>query len=228
MRNSNLKRIEFSNTHEDTEGTWAISYGDMITLLLSFFVIFFSFDYKKEKEVRLDNSALGNLSGFVFKGESELSRVESTVPQEIIDTSSVVKKISDGKLMVFFPHLSFFASAQTTLTPEGRSVVRGFAKQYMKYAGKFKVKVIAYTDSRKVRARYHHRFKDNLELSVLRSVDVMRTLKESGVPGRRIELGGHGVLNPKYLSQLIDKPLNQKEIESISRTVAFLLIREDA
>lgn len=40
MRKRKLKKIH-SQIHTDSDGSWAISYGDMITLLLSFFVIFF-------------------------------------------------------------------------------------------------------------------------------------------------------------------------------------------
>jgi flagellar motor protein MotB len=47
----------------DTEGSWAISYGDMITLLLSFFIIFFSTDQEKDRMKAMESAllvALGN------------------------------------------------------------------------------------------------------------------------------------------------------------------------
>jgi flagellar motor protein MotB len=47
-----MKFVNLSKDHEEeveSEGTWAISYGDMITLLLSFFVIFFTTDFDKKK-----------------------------------------------------------------------------------------------------------------------------------------------------------------------------------
>ena len=45
-----LKR-EQEQIHIDTEGSWAISYGDMITLLLGFFILFFSLEPETKKRV---------------------------------------------------------------------------------------------------------------------------------------------------------------------------------
>ena len=38
-----VKKNRRIHQEEDSEGSWAVSYGDMITLLLSFFVIFHYF-----------------------------------------------------------------------------------------------------------------------------------------------------------------------------------------
>jgi len=37
-----LRQTEESLQAVDTEGSWAISYGDMVTLLLTFFILFSS------------------------------------------------------------------------------------------------------------------------------------------------------------------------------------------
>jgi len=44
-----------SHSEIDSEGSWAISYGDMVTLLLTFFIIFFAADkFKMQKALKLD------------------------------------------------------------------------------------------------------------------------------------------------------------------------------
>jgi flagellar motor protein MotB len=56
----------------DTEGTWAVSYGDMVTLLLTFFILFFSLDPaakkstggEQDKPNPLSLSLMGSLNKF--------------------------------------------------------------------------------------------------------------------------------------------------------------------
>ena len=38
----------------DSEGSWAVSYGDMVTLLLTFFIIFFTTDPKQGTKQRVE------------------------------------------------------------------------------------------------------------------------------------------------------------------------------
>ena len=58
------------HSEEDSEGTWAISYGDMITLLLSFFVIFYNADFKAKKI---------EITRFDYKGEKAAGQKVYTV-----------------------------------------------------------------------------------------------------------------------------------------------------
>jgi flagellar motor protein MotB len=54
-----------SANHEEeveSEGTWAVSYGDMITLLLSFFVIFFTTDFDKKKQEDMNQHMMEELT----------------------------------------------------------------------------------------------------------------------------------------------------------------------
>jgi flagellar motor protein MotB len=50
-----LKNHKEVASEEESEGTWAVSYGDMITLLLSFFVIFYNTDFEKEKTLKINH-----------------------------------------------------------------------------------------------------------------------------------------------------------------------------
>ncbi|MBL7686769.1 MAG: hypothetical protein JNJ49_01955, partial [Bdellovibrionaceae bacterium] len=46
-----LKRLQDTHPQEeaDSEGSWAISYGDMVTLLLCFFILFFTVNPNKDQ-----------------------------------------------------------------------------------------------------------------------------------------------------------------------------------
>lgn len=219
----------FTNDHTDTEGTWAISYGDMITLLLSFFVIYFSTDFTEKKEKELNTGLMENLeSGKYDKMLDHMVEEQTTTPENLTRYQSVVEETDDGRLMIYFPKASFFKSGRTTVIEDKKALLDQLAKSYLPYAGKYKLKIQAFTDGRKVIRRIANKYEDNLELSVFRALSVMRYLEKSGIPAHRMELGGRGVFRKEIFKSITDKELTQKEMEAYSRTVAFVLVREDA
>lgn len=218
-----------TESHTDTEGSWAISYGDMITLLLSFFVIFFSFDFKKEKEIKLEETAIKNIALLDTTEEKNNGMIDSETTQldELNEVTTIVQKAYNGQLVVFFKGANFFDSGKETVNDFGKTLLDKFITKYIPYAGKFKLKIQAFTDDKPVRANVH-RYRDNVELSALRSISILRHLSKNGVPLNRVEIGGQGILNPKGLEALGIKNDNIEEIRKMSRTIAFILYREDA
>lgn len=213
----------------DTHGSWAVSYGDMITLLLSFFVIFFSFDYNKENEVKLELNAIKNISLVDSSKETSNGLEENSTDtiEELNEITTVVKKEQDGKLIVMFKGANFFDSGFVELNGIGKNLLDKFVQRYLPYAGKFKVKIQAFTDDRPVLTQTK-RYRDNVELSALRSISVMKYLQLNGVPLNRVEIGGKGVLSESAYSALGIETSDKDEIRKMSRTIAFVLYREDA
>ena len=226
MRKRKLKKIH-SQIHTDIDGSWAISYGDMITLLLSFFVIFFSFDFNKENEAKLEESAIKNIGLMdTMKDKNDGFSENSTAKiEEISEVTAVVKKKNDN-IVVFFKGANFFESGATTVNDYGKVLLDNFVEKYLPYAGKFKLKIQAFTDNKPVRQNAH-RFQDNVELSALRSISVMRYLQKNGVPLHRVEISGKGIMSPNALSILGLETQNETEVRKMSRTIAFVLHRED-
>tara|TARA_Y100000385_G_C13035448_1_gene612762 strand:+ start:648 stop:1334 length:687 start_codon:yes stop_codon:yes gene_type:complete len=227
MRKAKLKKIDLG--HEDTEGSWAVSYGDMITLLLSFFVIFFSFDFKEESEKKLEESAIKNIALIeTYKEKNDgLVENESTSIEDLNEITTLVKKEKKGKFVVFFKGANFFESGDTGVNEYGKVLLGRFIDKYIPYAGKFRVKIQAFTDDRPV-SRSEHRFKDNVELSALRSISVLRYLQNHGVPLNRVEIGGKGIMTKNALKVLGLETASLKEVRKMSRTIALVLYREDA
>lgn len=222
-----LKKIHFHDT--DTEGSWAISYGDMITLLLSFFVIFFSFDFQDENEKKLEESAMKNIAFIDSYQDNKMGISENETAQieDLNEISSMVTKAADGKLFVFFKGISFFDSGLVSVNKDGESLLDKFVPKYLPYAGKFRIKIQAFTDDSPV-SQTSVRFKDNTELSALRSISVMRYLQAAGIPSNRIEIGGKGIMSKRALGLFGIKTDNPDEIKKLSRTVVLILYREDA
>lgn len=187
------------NNDIDTEGSWAISYGDLVTLLLTFFILFFTINISADKRKALDDSLMAILSP---GGKKQVDRIDQNIQDAKEEAQLLVKadlskwggkviKVGE-KIVVSFPGVSFFKSAKIDVTKEGIRELQYFARSFVPYAGQYLLGIHAYADNRKVQNKY--RFKDNLELSALRSVAAMRTLQSSGIPLNRMRLGGQGEL----------------------------------
>lgn len=210
------------SNHIDSEGSWAISYGDMITVLLSFFVLFFSFDFKKDKEKILEKNTISSLS------ELDVKNIHNAdVKDSIENMTTVIRKDEKGNILIFYKGSNFFNTAAVDINSLGADLLKDFLAKVTPYLGKFKVKIHAFTDDQPVRSN-RYRYRDNLELSALRSISVLRFLNEHGMPLHRVELGGQGVMSKKILESFGFKDLSIQEIRKISRTVAFTLYRENS
>ncbi len=220
---------KFTAEEIDTEGSWAISYGDMITLLLSFFVMFFSFDFKKEREDLLIDNVIKNMSMALGDiGSSDKNGVvenETVQLEDLNEVTTIATEARKGKIIVFFKGANFFDSGKTQVNGEGEKFLKVFAKKYLPFAGKFRLKVQAFTDDKPVKLG-HYRFKNNVELSALRSISVMQYLQKTGLPINQLEIGGKGIATKRALKLLGIKANNIDEIRKMSRTVAFVLYRE--
>lgn len=199
-----MKQRSKSEAQEvDSDGSWAISYGDMITLLLAFFILFFSTDPQRDRLKLMEQSLIIKLdSTYKAKPDESASGNDRTPASEVIATDLMgpeqfkakVYKVGE-RLIVEFPRTSFFGLGKVELTKEGERELGGFVQKYMPYAGNYILGIRAFTDNKKVIQNENRRFNDNLELSALRSVAAMRVLQKNGVPLNRMRLGGYGELN---------------------------------
>lgn len=200
-------------THvEHEEGTWAISYGDMITLLLCFFVLYFSFDFKSNGESEIHKSLLSNLASV----ESVSGEVYQTLGMELVTLSA-------GQVLVFFKDKSFFDSGKTDLRPDVGTLLSEFAEKFRPFSATHKLKIYSFTDSKPVSPG--RRYRDNLELSALRSLSVVRLLNERGIPLGVMEITGKGEMGQEMINKLGIEKLDTSEKMARSRTVAFLISR---
>lgn len=232
------RRWEFPHDEEtDTEGTWAVSYGDMVTLLLTFFIVFFNIDPKQETQRQaralqmslLDrlnqrNAAAqspgeGGRAPALSIGESEERGISSRV---ISDLRGRAHQVGDH-LIVEFPAVSFFKSGATDLTAEGRKALQDFVTTYLPFAGRHHLSIRAYTDAKPVGGG--HRFKDNLELSALRSIATLRVLQSSGMPLSRMKLAGLGehILTEKELKDIPNEKRGPAASLDFARKVVLVI-----
>lgn len=183
---------------EEVENNWAISYGDMITLLLGFFVIFFNIKtetinlklikkdidkYFKEAAQNADRQ-VASTSGM---GKQKKSPIASS---DIINSLNVKSNIEGERILVEFPGVSFFESGTHNLTNEGKESLEDFSKAIDAHLGDFRLVVRGYTDPRPIVAQ--KQYKDNLELSAFRSISAIRYLAKQGLKLENMRIAGYG------------------------------------
>lgn len=184
---------------EQVENNWAISYGDMITLLLGFFVIFFNI---KTDTINI-NLIKKDLDKYFNEGQKQsqlrtpsangVSNGKETVPVLTSNIQNVLKiksNIEGEKILVEFPGVSFFNSASDVLTKEGQEALTDFSKAIIGHLGLFRLVVRGYTDNKPVKS--NHRYKDNLELSAFRSISAIRYLAGEGINLENMRIAGYG------------------------------------
>ncbi len=229
MKNVRLLAKE-SYHEEDSEGTWALSYGDMITLLLSFFVIFFTTDPQKEKTQKLNTHLSFELEGAKAATEEEKESARAGGRQKVelkdlpaLEGASIHAHQVDESIVISFGTVSFFKSGRITPSEEGQALLKMFAGKYLPYAGNYSLAIKGFTDTKPVTKKPGKKYEDNLELSALRSIAAMKTLQKAGIPLNRMEIAGAGELElmQKVLPQ--KEGLTKNELSALSRTINLVI-----
>ncbi len=229
-----LRRRRITEHQEvDTEGSWAISYGDMITLLLTFFILFFSTDPEKDRAKAMDASVMAIFNPDQSrKPNSEIKDSKDSMVKEVDVAKKFDAKIYQvgQKMIVEFPNTSFFDLGKIELTKSGQVELKKFLEKYMPFAGNYILGIRAYTDNKKVLKKEGLRFSDNLELSALRSVATMRVLQQQGLPLSRMRLGGFGELRltaEELTAAILQTPNYNQNGLALARKIV-LVIEPDA
>jgi flagellar motor protein MotB len=213
---------------EDSEGSWAVSYGDMITLLLSFFVIYFTTEPGREKLEQQNSMLALDLEATSVQAALRTDQTLSQTLPKLEESQDAQIKVSQiGQQMVItFGMNSFFSSGNTDVTEKGAKLLKLFADRYLPYASNYRLSLKAFTDSRPVKSKRQRRFQDNLELSALRSITAMRELQRAGIPLEKMELAGAGELKTMSKALPNAKELTKQELDSLSRTVVLVISPE--
>ncbi len=180
----------------------------MVTLLLTFFILFFNVNRKSSEELKkVQTVLLSQLGAKAADTETENGKDEpklsigndpksSEVEEQIAQPWGGKAYSYGNRILIEFPEKSFFDFGQTTITKEGLKVLNGFAPPYVPFAGKNILSIKAFTDNVPVdKAKSKalgRKYEDNLELSALRSIAAMRALQAAGLPLNRMRISGYG------------------------------------
>lgn len=214
------KLRETQSPEGDHNSNWAISYGDMVTLLLAFFVLFFSVS-KTSHEIKIVDEALKKEFNVMTwpKPDSTWGAQNRFPTSEMTDFEGIkgLKTTAQGnKLIVEFPMVSFFNMGSYDVTAEGQSMLKKFGDVLNKFTGKMRIVVRGYTDNKPVKVVAGKAYKDNLELSALRAIAALRVLNNQGIPYHLLRIGGYGETDKA-------KVLSDKEVMKFDRKIVLVI-----
>jgi chemotaxis protein MotB len=178
---------------------WLSILADIMMLTIVFFVYYFTFVEMEQQHTSSDaresapqarmqeSSGDGILPGY----NSLLPTVLSALPQEI-DHGITVTTLDANRLLIRLEGSVHFETGSTEISPAMRSVLDGLVPLLVRDEA-LRVSIHGHTDNAPI---HRQRFRDNWELSVLRSTETLRYLMDRGVDPNRLSASGHGESRP--------------------------------
>lgn len=217
---SNKKKVQRNPIGEGHEELWLITYADLITLLLCFFILLFSSStldqnvwesiktsYSTKMKKKSTNTPLSDIK----------NQLDSMLMKEVKENKLEIIKDENGINMRFLS-TSFYNSGEATLLPEGKAIVDKIFNIIKNVKGtEFNIDVEGHTDDNPIS---NISFPSNWELSVARASNVVRYLVERGIEPRRLKASGYADTKPVVANRdSLGNPISENQ--SINRRVVL-------
>ncbi|MDH3452055.1 MAG: OmpA family protein [Gammaproteobacteria bacterium] len=222
---------------------WMVTYGDMMTLLLVFFILLYTVFYFQTEDFKRDLSQLeievdGNgttISVLDYARElredgrqvrleeaTGLRQQRARVLEEIREIANennwhqnaTATAVGD-KVKITLDGSALFASGRAELTPQADRIFADMLQTFQNYPD-YQIKISGHTDNVPISTA---KFSSNWELSAVRATTVLRFFTERGIDARRLTATGYADLFPIDGS---DTP----EGRARNRRVEFVLDKE--
>lgn len=224
---SGKKSGMFARKHkvEDLE-QWLMTYADMITLLLCFFVIIVSMsEPKKERFEQFKESMLNKFS--TLQVETPFTSVYQNtlmmIEQHQAERDMVITETDRG-LEMELSSSSFFEPGSAVIRPDKLPLLDQMAQSIlaMKYKN-YVIEVEGHTDNSPINTQ---QFPSNWELSAARATAVIRHLITQGIEAGRMRATAYGDVRPKVPNTDADgNPIPQNQ--ELNRRVMLKLERKN-
>lgn len=229
---------------EDEEITpdegWLATFADMSLLLLVFFILLFSLStLEPSKFTESFGSIKGALGGASMgmppvatesKGEQGAQHEAVKARKQLIEAQKqtfneirsfltqngvegqVGAVLDEGTITLRLPANVLFERFQETLGPDAHKILRVLQEIFV-HRREQQIDIRGYTDDEPPPAGL--RFKDNWELSALRSVSVLRYLLSQGIEASRLTATGFGELEPLLPNTSVENRARNRRVEFV-------------
>ncbi|KMY66337.1 hypothetical protein AAU61_17930 [Desulfocarbo indianensis] len=224
-----------SQPEDDGPGEWIVTYADMVTLLLTFFVMLVAISsVDTERFEKIMYSIQYTLGAGVAPGgrvgridthdvrERSLSTPTGSENEPLLedireainkkDLQDSVQVVQQGnKVIVRVKGQVLFPSASSLFDPQAKKVLDELAKLVMQYP-EYRLDVGGHTDPRPISTP---KFDSNWELSALRATAVLRYLVEQGVNPRRMTATGYADTDPIVPNSSLENMAKNRRVEFV-------------
>ena len=199
------------------EQDWIFTYGDLVTLLLCFFILLFSMcrtDVEKSKQISESLKGMPPGSPFIFNGQSSnLDKASKELEQlEVPDDVSI--NASKAGVEVTFSKTVAFEQGSVSISEKAKKTL----DKMLPIIGQMQnnIEISGHTDESDSNKKYP----SSWELSVARASVIAAFLESKLIPVERIQVAGYGDSRPRFNPDTAYK-------RNLNRRVQILLLPED-
>lgn len=174
-----------SHSFEIPKSSWIVSYADIMTIILTFFILLLSISTIAQTKYEMIVQAFtGEKAGNLMEVQEEIRQV---IEEQGL-AGEVETKLDMNGLEVSFSNALLYSSGDATLTSGAYKALNPIKAHLVEKLGdQYGVIIEGYTDDVPIS---NQRFASNWELSTSRAISVMNVLSEGGLDRRRISVQG--------------------------------------
>ena len=228
----------------DDDATWLVTYADLMTLLLVFFVLLYTladFDKKQYEHTLADvkkaarqhpefkgmvdfigspahpgkKIRLEDLTGLRTR-DTALYNAMSLMAQKAPGAEHLALDAKNGKLTITISGETLFRSGSARLNPSAVPIIDRMVDLFLGYP-EYNINIKGHTDNVPIATK---EFPSNWELSAIRATTVLKHLISRGVDPRRLTATGYGDIIPLL-------PNTSDQNRAKNRRVEFVLEKKD-
>ena len=208
-------------------GGWIVSYADMMTIILTFFILLLSIStIARTKYDLLVQAFTGERAGNLMEVKEEIDKV---IEEQNLGGEIATKLNKDG-LTIEFSNALLFNSGDADLKESGIKAftpIQTHLKDSLETS--YGLVVEGYTDDVPIS---NAKFSSNWELSTGRAIHVMNRMVDAGVDARRVSVKGYANTRPATEVDVSDakamEALSDEEREQVRAANRRVIIRIDA
>ncbi|MCK5687348.1 flagellar motor protein MotB [bacterium] len=224
----------------DDEATWLVTYADLMTILLVFFVLLYTLSFFEKEQYK---HALETIKVQLEANENLIGMMELLEVPETMDTQITIEDITgmhsrekslfnkitkfakknsekknisttilDGKIIVSVKGKAIFNSGSSSLNNTAISIFNEIIQILDDYP-EYNINIKGHTDNIPISTNM---FPSNWELSAVRATTVLKYLISKGIDPKRLTATGYGKVMPLA-------PNTSEENRALNRRVEFVL-----
>ena len=199
------------------EQEWIFTYGDLVTLLLCFFILLFSMcrtDVEKSKQISDSLKSMPPGSPFIFNGQSSNLDKASKELEQLEVPDDVTINASKAGVEVTFSKTVAFEQGSVSISEKAKKTL----DKMLPIIGQLQndIEISGHTDESDSNKKYP----SSWELSVARASVIAAFLESKLIPVERIQVAGYGDSRPRFNPDTAYK-------RNLNRRVQILLLPED-
>lgn len=195
-RTSSFDDDQESGAETISKSSWAASYGDVVSVLLCFFIILSTTSNMNSKNVEKMKEAMSDETPQGKKKELKSKDVMKKL-KEMIKIKNLQKDITlveelDGTKLIINDRL-LFSSGGATIMPENIKEIRAIIRSFIDLPPHYRFKVEGHTDDVPIKSR---KFPTNWHLSVSRALSLLQVFLQEGIYEKRLSFHGFASFQP--------------------------------